>query len=179
MITGLPEYKKRTSGMTSAVFQPPPQAQLSAPPMIEPGVYTLTDATWSMAMDLSGKDSKSLISYTKHSLDNQMWQIIPLGAGYCIRNVKSGLYVTVDNSLQEDTTLVATKYPVSWDIIVKGGITQRSEDGVTVVVKWPESDLFIGSKDKTLNTKLTLMKAASQKTASTQWKLALKRLGSP
>lgn len=160
MITDLPEYKKRTSGMTSALFKPSPQAQLSAPPMIEPGVYTLTDATWSMAMDLSGKDGKSLISYTKHSLDNQMvspnfafgivrhfrdvysrliwpqWQIIPLGAGYCIRNVKSGLYVTVDNSLQEDTTLVTTKYPVSWDIIVKGGITQRSEDGITVVSVW-------------------------------------------
>lgn len=158
MITGLTEYKKRTSGPTTALFKPPPQDQLSAPPMIEPGVYTLIDATWGMAMDLSGKDNKSLIAYTKHGLDNQMvspnfafgivrhfkfrdvysrlicpqWQIIPLGAGYCIRNVQSRLYVTVDNTLQEGTTLVTTRYPVSWDIIVKG-MLQRSEDGITVV----------------------------------------------
>lgn len=156
MITGLTEYKKRTSGMTSTLFKPPPQAQLSAPPMIEPGVYTLTDATWGMAIDLSGKDNRSLISYTKHGLDNQMvspnvafgmvrhfrvvysrliwpkWEIIPLGAGYAIRNPQSRLYMTVDNTLQEETVLVATKYPVSWDIVVKG-MMRRSEDGITVV----------------------------------------------
>lgn len=40
--------------------------------MLEAGVYTFIDATWSHAMDLSGKDNRSLIAYPKHGLDNQM-----------------------------------------------------------------------------------------------------------
>lgn len=90
--------------------------------------------------------------------------------------------MTVDNSLQEDTLLVTTDYPVSWDIQIVKGIPKRSDEGYTVMsvrwvllhfgpmlhcayllwflsrefsIKWPGSDFLVSIKDKTLGTKVS------------------------
>lgn len=40
--------------------------------------------------------------------------------------------MAVGTTLQEDAVLVATRYPVSWDIQIVKGITKRADGGFTV-----------------------------------------------
>ncbi|EIM84729.1 uncharacterized protein STEHIDRAFT_158445 [Stereum hirsutum FP-91666 SS1] len=155
------------------------RSSLNPPIMLQTGVYTITDATWNTAMDLSGKDNKSVISYTKHGMDNQLWEIIPLGAGYAIRSIRKGTYITVDNALEEESFVIATDFPVAWDIEVSRVVADRKDDeGVTVSIKWPGSKLSIGLKEKDANTPATLVSESTQG-PSQQWNLSLKRLGTP
>lgn len=61
------------------------------------------------------------------------WEIIPLGAGYAIRSIRRGTYITVDNSLEEEAFVVASDFPVAWDIQVSAVVAARKDDeGVTV-----------------------------------------------
>ena len=44
------------------------------------------------------------------------WLFAPLGDGYTIRSVLSGLYLTVEAGVSEGAVLVATPFPVSWKV---------------------------------------------------------------
>lgn len=44
---------------------------------------------------------------------SEQWEISPMGAGYSIRSVHNGNYVTIESGLA-DGTVVANPYPVSW-----------------------------------------------------------------
>lgn len=68
-----------------------------------------------------------------HDILRLQWEIIPLGAGYAIRSIRKGTYVTVDNALEEESFVIATDFPVAWDIEVSRVVADRKDDeGVTV-----------------------------------------------
>lgn len=44
------------------------------------------------------------------------WEVKPLGAGYSIRSVLNGRYLTVENGANDGAHIIATPYPVSWSV---------------------------------------------------------------
>lgn len=68
-----------------------------------------------------------------HDILRLQWEIVPLGAGYAIRSIRKGAYVTVDNALEEGSFVIVTDFPVAWDIEVSRVVADRKDDeGVTV-----------------------------------------------
>ncbi|KAK0227040.1 hypothetical protein EDD85DRAFT_958283 [Armillaria nabsnona] len=69
---------------------------------LQPGIYTiqLADANperrKAYTVELSGQDSKTIIGYPCHEGNNQQWEFATLGAGYSIRNVRNGSYMSID-----------------------------------------------------------------------------------
>ncbi|TFY75247.1 hypothetical protein EWM64_g8765, partial [Hericium alpestre] len=122
---------------------------------LEPGVYTITDATWGTALDLSGGDNKSAIAFSVHEWDNQQWDFIPLGPGYAIRSVHNGSYLTMDGRLHDNVPLVTTPFPVSWEVEVYNG-GEDEDDDVLVRIRWPHENLVFALSDPKGGTKVTL-----------------------
>jgi len=82
---------------------------------LAPGIYKIENASIpDCVIDLSGVDNKTIIGFSAHGWENQQWEISPLGAGYSIRSVHTGNYVTIESGLANGTTVVANPYPVSW-----------------------------------------------------------------
>ncbi|KAI9068936.1 carbohydrate-binding module family 13 protein [Trametes sanguinea] len=121
-----------------------------------PGTYVLLNARSGTAVDMSGADNKTLIGYPMHGGPNQQWEFIPSGHGYvirCVRRSKEGhpLYLTTDGGVHEHAAVVASPYPVSWNV-------EQTEDGIRI--SWPNTDLVFDLADwgsKTPGTKIQLM----------------------
>ncbi|KAH9846993.1 hypothetical protein C2E23DRAFT_850234 [Lenzites betulinus] len=74
-------------------------------------------------LDLRGDDRRSVVCFrADHKEPNQQWTCIPSGQNGCA--IQSGarsfsgepLYLTVEGIAQEGAAIVATPYPVSWDV---------------------------------------------------------------
>ncbi|KAI0065086.1 hypothetical protein BV25DRAFT_1799019, partial [Artomyces pyxidatus] len=113
---------------------------------LDPGVYTLTDVRWGMALDLSGGDGRSAIGFAKHGWENQQWEWSPLGAGYTIRSVQSQAYLAVDNfnNIQNGRAapIVTSSFPACWDMEIL--TDDDDDDGIYARIRWPHSDLALG-----------------------------------
>ena len=88
----------------------------------------LLNARSGTAMDLSGADGKTVIGYTMHGGPNQQWEFIPTGHGYIIRCVRRSveghsLYLTTDGSVKHGAAIVASPYPVAWNV-------EQTDDGI-------------------------------------------------
>ncbi|KAI0773149.1 hypothetical protein BD413DRAFT_473329 [Trametes elegans] len=85
---------------------------------------------------MSGMDDKTLIGYPMHGGPNQQWEFIPSGHGYvirCVRRSQAGhpLYLTTEDGLRENAAIVASPYPVSWNV-------EQTDDGIRI--SWPNTD---------------------------------------
>ncbi|KAJ2984322.1 hypothetical protein NUW54_g10542 [Trametes sanguinea] len=91
-----------------------------------------------------------------HGGPNQQWEFIPSGHGYVIRSVRRSkeghpLYLTTDGGVHEHAAVVASPYPVSWNV-------EQTEDGIRI--SWPNTNLVFDLADwgsKTPGTKIQLM----------------------
>ena len=113
-----------------------------AAPSFKPGVYLLTSAKCESVLDLSSGDNKTVIGFPLHGLGNQQvccprsawyltfgtnpcsiqWKFEPLGAGFSIESVSSGLYMTTQFDIHPDGgkgwQIVVGTYPVAWQVEV-------------------------------------------------------------
>ncbi|KAA1473288.1 hypothetical protein DENSPDRAFT_742293, partial [Dentipellis sp. KUC8613] len=121
---------------------------------LEPGVYTITDASWGTALDLSGGDNRSAIAFSVHGWENQQWEFVPLGPGYAIKSVHNGSYLTMDGRLHDNVPLITTPFPVSWDVEVYSG-GEEDDDDVLVRIRWPHENLIFALRDATPGTKVS------------------------
>ncbi|TFK51223.1 hypothetical protein OE88DRAFT_1520932 [Heliocybe sulcata] len=117
------------------------------------GTYTLVSVKAdTAAMDLSGGDNKSVISFPVHGAANQQWSLMPLAHGpehsYTIRSTGSGLYLTIEPDARTGAVrVVANEFPASWDVeeIYSG---PGGQDKV-VRIGWPKSSFAVGfAKDE-------------------------------
>ncbi|KAF9002116.1 hypothetical protein BDQ17DRAFT_1357458 [Cyathus striatus] len=116
-------------------------SKIKASETFVPGRYKISrPENDSLVIDLSGSDLKSVIVFPHHGDTNQQWEIAPLGLGYSMRCVYNDGYVTVDNSLQEGVSIVATPYPVSWEL--EG---DDFELGIWRIC-WPNGQLVLAEK---------------------------------
>ena len=67
------ERAARLSAARRAVI---PSVQQKPSRKLEPGVYTVTDVRWGLALDLSGADSRSLIAFGSHGWENQQVSVV-------------------------------------------------------------------------------------------------------
>ncbi|KAM5545830.1 hypothetical protein V8D89_000868 [Ganoderma adspersum] len=129
---------------------------MAALPMWTPGTYVLLNARGGTAMDLHGGDNTSVIGYPMHGSQNQQWEFIPSGHGYvirCVRPSKAGhaLYLTVEDGVRNNAPVVASAYPVAWNV-------EQTEEGI--IISWPNSNFVFDLADWGDNapgTKIQLM----------------------
>ncbi|OJT10621.1 hypothetical protein TRAPUB_12869 [Trametes pubescens] len=113
-----------------------------------PGTYVLLNARSGTAVDMSGADNKTLIGYPMHGGPNQQWEFIPSGHGYvirCVRRSKEGhpLYLTTEAGLRENAAIVASPYPVSWNV-------EHTDEGIRI--SWPNTDFVFDLAEWGSNT---------------------------
>ncbi|SJL01095.1 uncharacterized protein ARMOST_04411 [Armillaria ostoyae] len=108
---------------------------------LKPGIYRIQLADPSLEkgnthVDLSGQDLRTIIGFPGHDGDNQRWEFATLGAGYSIRSVYNGSYLSIDfKTLHEPRPhVVASSFPVSWDVKM-----YDAENGV-YRIRWPDSE---------------------------------------
>jgi hypothetical protein len=56
----------------------------------------------------------------RNNLFPLQWRFEPLGQGYSIRNVSTGLYVTSEVGIGDNVPVVASPFPSSWVVGVDG-----------------------------------------------------------
>ncbi|KAH9032226.1 hypothetical protein EDB85DRAFT_1827446, partial [Lactarius pseudohatsudake] len=101
---------------------------------LEPGLYTVTDVRWGMALDLSGADNRSVIAFGSHGWENQQWEFQSCGSGFVIKSVSAGVFLALEDlqGLHRDgsTEVVAGQFPMCWDMeIMDNGSADNEEDG--------------------------------------------------
>jgi len=105
------------------------------------GVYTMRNSAASETMmDLSGGDSKSIIGFPGHGLENQQWHFERLGAGWSIRSVHTGSYLTIEKGLGDRFPVVANAYPVAWAAHEE---PSEEEDLINIRIFWPNTSYNI------------------------------------
>ncbi|KAI0697195.1 ricin B lectin domain-containing protein [Cerioporus squamosus] len=133
------QHAPEASDATAVAISP----RASTPPVWAPGTYVLLNARGGTAVDLSGADNKTIIGYPMHGGPNQQWEFIPTGHGYiirCVRRSSEGhsLYLTTDGSVKHGATIVASPYPVAWNV-------EPTEDGIRI--SWPNSEFSFDLAD--------------------------------
>ncbi|KAJ3547396.1 hypothetical protein NM688_g5408 [Phlebia brevispora] len=115
------------------------------------GVYSLINAGSGTVLDLSGGDGTSIIGFPPHHGPNQQWLFTPLGEGYTIRSVSSGLYLTVENSILDNAGIVASPFPVTWKI-------KAAYEGGELYLRifWPSESFSFDLENGTPGTKVQL-----------------------
>ena len=155
---------------------------MAALPMWTPGTYVLLNARGGTAMDLHGGDDTNVIGYPMHGNQNQQWEFIPSGHGYvirCVRPSKAGhaLYLTVEGGVRNNAPVVASAYPVAWNV-------EQTEEGIRYVrlglglgllyrrlthsrrISWPNSNFVFDLADWGDNAPGTKVRAPSRSLSS-------------
>lgn len=116
---------------------------------LKPGIYRIQLADPNpeksdIHIDLSGQDLRTIIGFSSHDGDNQRWEFATLGAGYSIRSVYNGSYLSIDFKALHDLRphVVASSFPVSWDVKL-----YDADNGV-YRIRWPNSE-YVFSMDIT------------------------------
>jgi len=109
---------------------------------LQPGVYYIeSDQNRNMVLDLAGYDWITILAFPKHGGDNQKWEFAPLGPGYSIKSVLKGTYITLNTGAIENGSLIASPYPVSWELEADG-----YETGLWRI-RWPRSNFIFDLPD--------------------------------
>ncbi|KAI0315945.1 hypothetical protein OF83DRAFT_1061200 [Amylostereum chailletii] len=132
----------------------------SSPRTLDPTVYILSDKRWGSTLDLSGGDNRSAIAFGHHGWENQQWEFSKLGAGFAIRNIRNGGYLSIADfgalAREGGAPVVATSFPMSWDVeaqSIDSGLEEEEGDAL-IRIRWPESNLFLGLSDAAAGTKV-------------------------
>ncbi|KAG2069265.1 ricin B-like lectin, partial [Suillus decipiens] len=80
--------------------------------------YSLKNCWGGTAIDLSGADNYSVISYHSHDGSNQAWIFQQDGdqGGWFIRSSHSGKYLGIEGNPQNGTAVVVVSNPFKWDV---------------------------------------------------------------
>ncbi|CAE7127000.1 unnamed protein product [Rhizoctonia solani] len=96
------------------------------------------------ALDLSGGDGTSIISFPWHGGDNQKWEFIPADNGhYHIRNAQQGKYITFPDEPNDGKQVIATDGPREWEVrLGHEGVNDKDEQvSVRIFVPGTEQNL--------------------------------------
>jgi len=104
--------------------------------------YIANNQNPDMVLDLAGYDLTTILAYGTHGGDNQKWEFAKLGAGYSIQSKHNGSFITLKSDLAENGGLVATPYPVSWDLEA-----DPYEAGLWRI-RWPRSSYVFNQPDE-------------------------------
>ncbi|KAG7094026.1 hypothetical protein E1B28_007648 [Marasmius oreades] len=85
---------------------------------LKPGTYRIINVKDGKAIDLSGADGKSIISYAEKGDSNQLWIFKHLGAGHSIQSACNGMHLSVNRRNPLGNPIEASRYPVSWELDV-------------------------------------------------------------
>ncbi|KAG0693869.1 hypothetical protein DFH29DRAFT_370035 [Suillus ampliporus] len=96
--------------------------------------------------------------------------IAPLGAGYTIRNMKTGTYLSV-NELQGRTPVFAGHFPTAWQFVT---VKVRDENAEMMQIHWPHTkysfDLHEGSSSPGSKVHLTDHQLSQEEHRCKLWK---------
>ncbi|KAG1725731.1 hypothetical protein EDB19DRAFT_1833679 [Suillus lakei] len=90
---------------------------------MQPGVYKFINRQSGTAMDLHKNDYACVVGSPPCDDSAQNWEIAPLGAGYAIRNMQTGTYLSV-KELHDGAAVFAGHFPASWQIITVKWMTK-------------------------------------------------------
>jgi len=111
------------------------------PVSIEPGVYEVKNDLLGTTVDFNEVDRKSVVGFQYHGKGNQQWEFAPLGRGWTIRNVSSGLYLTLEKGIGAGVPIVASEYPAAWNVQI-----EHNDPGL-VRISWPGSEAVWDLRD--------------------------------
>jgi len=101
-------------------------------------------------VDSNAGDKSSVIAFSYHGQANQQWEFSPLGKGWSIKNMATGLFLTVEKGIGTGVPLVASDFPVAWDIQVD------NPDTGLVRILWPNSEAVWDMQDGRNGTPIQL-----------------------
>jgi len=104
------------------------------PPSFDPGVYEIKNDVLGVSVDFNEMDRKSVVGYQYHGNGNQQWEFAPLGKGWSIKSVSSGLYLTIEKGIGPGVPIVASEYPAAWNVQIE------HDDPGLVRISWPGSE---------------------------------------
>jgi hypothetical protein len=117
---------------------------------IEPGVYEIKNDLLGTTVDFNEVDRKSVVAFQYHGKGNQQWELAPLGKGWTIKSVSSGLYLTIEKGIGAGVPIVASEYPVAWNMQAEHG------DPGLVRICWPGSEAVWDLRDSRGGTPIQL-----------------------
>ncbi|KAI9439118.1 hypothetical protein H4582DRAFT_117902 [Lactarius indigo] len=128
------DLRAERTARIAAARRPVLPAVQKASRKLEPGLYTVTDVRWGMALDLSGADNRSVIAFGSHGWENQQWEFQSCGSGFVVKSVSSGLFLALEDlqGLHRDgsTEVVAGQFPMCWEMeVMDNGSADSEEDG--------------------------------------------------
>jgi len=107
----------------------------------EPGVYEIKNDLLGSTVELNEVDRKSVVGYQYTGKGNQQWDFAPLGKGWTIKSVSSGLYLTLEKGIGAGVPIVASEYPAAW------GVQIELDDPGLVRISWPGSEAVWDLRD--------------------------------
>jgi len=117
---------------------------------IEPGVYEIKNDVLGTTVDFNEVDRKSVVGYQYHGKGNQQWEFAPLGKGWSIKSASSGLYLTIEKGIGAGVPVVASEYPVAWNVQIE------HDDPGLVRITWPGSEAVWDLRDSRGGTPIQL-----------------------
>jgi len=79
-------------------------------------IFELISVESGSALDLSEEDIKTVVGRTLHRGNHQRWKFLKFGHGYLIQSTSSKKFLTIEDDIKEETQVVATFFPVSWEV---------------------------------------------------------------
>ncbi|KAH7886502.1 hypothetical protein F5I97DRAFT_999100 [Phlebopus sp. FC_14] len=95
------------------------------------GIYTFVNRQSGTALELS--NDNSLVCMPPSDSEAQKWEITPLGEGHTIRNVQTGVYLSV-KSITGRTPVFGCQFPVAWSI---KEVHVAAENVTLFEIRWP------------------------------------------
>ncbi|KAG1881098.1 hypothetical protein F4604DRAFT_462862 [Suillus subluteus] len=102
---------------------------------MQPGIYKFINRQSGTAMDLAENDYTRVVGSPPCDDSIQKWEIAHLGAGYSIRNMQTGTYISV-KGLQKDAAVTAGHFPVAWQLIT---VKNDDENVEMIEIRWPHT----------------------------------------
>ncbi|KAG1812971.1 uncharacterized protein BJ212DRAFT_1301417 [Suillus subaureus] len=83
---------------------------------MQPGIYKFINRQSGTAMDLAKDDYAHVVGSPPCDDFIQKWEVAPLGAGYTIRNIQTGTYISVRGGVHGGAAVSAGLFPTAWQL---------------------------------------------------------------
>ncbi|KAG1768817.1 hypothetical protein EDD22DRAFT_843863 [Suillus occidentalis] len=110
---------------------------------MQPGIYKFINRQSGTAMDLAQDDHTRVVGFPPSDDSSQKWEIAPLGAGYTIRNTKTGTYISV-KGLVGDAAVSVGHFPAAWQLIT---VKVDNENAEMIEIRWPHTGYMFDLAD--------------------------------
>lgn len=174
------DLRAERSARLAAVRRPALPTPQKASRKLEPGIYTATDLRWGLSLDLSGGDNRSLIAFGSHGWENQQWEFQSCGAGFVIKSVSSGLFLSIEDlqGLHRDGSMevVTGQFPMCWEMEIMDNGNADEDDGDSDVyarIRLPHTEMSLSFNGGYAGAQLFLTKDTNN--MSTFWRLRAPR----